>query len=110
MNDAKFERITLEVTGCKRVRRQPELTIRCDSVLLIGVKSLALILAVLSISLASCSTLANRKDLFSPAKGEGPYTEMQRDMNRLQSKKVSKDYLKQSPVAGRKHKWPPLKK
>jgi len=40
--------------------------------------SLPLILAVITLASAlnACTTLANRRDLYSPAKPEGPYTDM----------------------------------
>jgi len=37
--------------------------------------SLLLILAAITLSLNACTTLANRRDLYSPDKAHGPYTD-----------------------------------
>jgi uncharacterized lipoprotein NlpE involved in copper resistance len=38
------------------------------------VKSAVSLLALVALSLTACNTLVTRKDLYSPKKGDGPYT------------------------------------
>jgi hypothetical protein len=43
------------------------------------VKSAVSLLALAALSLTACNTLVTRKDLYSPVKGDGPYTKARRD-------------------------------
>jgi hypothetical protein len=43
------------------------------------VKSAVSLLALAALSFTACNTLVTRKDLYSPVKGDGPYTKARRD-------------------------------
>ena len=57
--------------------------------------SLPLILAIITLTFAlnACTTLANRRDLYSPAKPEGPYTD------KLAHHRISETSTKNPPSA-----------
>jgi hypothetical protein len=72
-------------TGGTNIRSR-KLTGQNEFVPMCGVKFLLPLALIAAITFTSCTTLANRRDLYSPAKGSGPYTQKLKKMNSAKSR------------------------